>query len=209
MGIGLCWWHTRMQRNAHYLGYFSSSDARPSKEDAWKIIKKFTSTGDVVLVPGYVSLRQFSDEYSQEMTEALGQWQIVDSFVKQGWIHGLAGSSTAKPEKIVKGMDELSVEVNDKHKLVYQVLEMPGLEAHAWIVSGIQKDQWGYRMQVVDSNFTNMQEARYYSGSTTIEYNGYPNFVPVTEHDGELRSIQKSVTNFCSSIQQPAGLSKL
>jgi hypothetical protein len=92
MNIGMCWWHSRMQRNANYLLDFQSRAAQPTTDQAWQIIKNLSHTDAVQAVGGYPDLSTFYATLSAEMNESIGQWQMSDSFLKFGWANGLASS---------------------------------------------------------------------------------------------------------------------
>jgi hypothetical protein len=49
-------------------------------------------------------------------------------------------------------MDELYDQVQ-KGEVVYQKLQLQGIDAHAWLVIGMVKTRDGYTLKIIDSNF--------------------------------------------------------
>lgn len=202
MSIGLCWWHSRMQRNSNYLLEFQAKAARPNANQSWQIIKNLSRTDQVQVVPGFNNLREFSAVYSAEMTEALGQWQMSDSFLKFGWANGL-GSSQPSAESMSQEMDALYEAVTLKRNVVYQMLKMPGVSAHAWLVTEMKKVPNGYNLKVIDSNSMRVELYSYQRGMTFFNYTiggfGYSNmnFAPHTQRDSELNDYASALNGAC------------
>lgn len=204
MGIGMCWWHSRTQRNSNYLLEFQAQAARPDANQAWQIIKGLSRTDTVQAVPGFSNLSDFSSVYSSEINESMGQWQMADSFLKFGWSEGL-GASEANADSLSQEMDSLYESVVLRKNVVYQMLKMPGVVAHAWLVLNMIKlpANQGYQLAVVDSNAASVQYYMYSRGMTKLNYaiNGFGysdmSFTPNTQRDSELSDYQGAIKAAC------------
>jgi hypothetical protein len=56
---GLCWWHSRFQRNAFYLATYSPDSPRPNESQAKEIIAKIINGDEVVEIPGFENMNSF------------------------------------------------------------------------------------------------------------------------------------------------------
>jgi hypothetical protein len=195
-GGGVCWWHSRFTRSAAYLAIFDPSLPKPSDEEAKKIISRLRDRKGITLIPGFSNLRDFSLSYRDSIQSKLNDWQRSDGILKASWVKGLSGSSDVDPTKLEKTMDELYDRVS-KGEVVYQMLQMPGVIAHAWLVSGMEKTDDGYKLQIIDSNIGN-DEYTYRKGMTQFNYMGYYHFVPYTGQQGEEKKLMSKMTEFCT-----------
>lgn len=198
MGIGLCWWHSRMQRNANYLLAFDPLAYPMKQKEIWTVIKGLSKVNKVQTVRGYQNLEEFSLAHADKMNETLGQWQAADSFFRFNWVNGLSGSSEVKAKELKKQMDALYTRVNRKKEIVYQMLQMPGAEAHAWLVIGMKKTSDGYALEVVDSNTTSLTKFYYTNGMSNFSYYG-KDFVPFTQREDDFKSYFKAINSSCAA----------
>ena len=199
MGIGLCWWHSRMTRNAAYLLDFHPEAEEMSEDQAWKVIKALSSTDQVIPVNGYKNLSDFSKDYAADMEESLGEWQMAESFFQAGWANGINGGTTTDPQNLKNIMDETYERVNTKKEAVYEMLKMPGLEAHAWIVLAMEKNPTGYILSVIDSNTLWVDRYQYRTGDTHFRYYGMYDFVPHVQRTSDFADYHKAISSFCAS----------
>ncbi len=196
MTIGLCWWHTRYQRNSDYLIQFDPSSSQ-NADDTAKSIHALTSSKKVVVVKGYSNLNQFSADNAEAMTETLGQWQMVDSFIKMQWFRGLR-STSINDGKLSKQMDDLYHDVGVNKNVVFQMLKMSGLEAHAWLVKNVVATETGYQLEVIDSNFPMAPYLVDYSrGESKLSSDVYGNLAPYPQHQDDLPVYKKAQAAFC------------
>ncbi len=197
---GVCWWHSRFTRNATYLAIYRPDLPRPSAEEAKRIIKDIRKGNDLVVIPGYSSLREFSGYggFGSLIQDELERWQKSDGFIRQQWIVGLAGSSSTTAEKMKEIMDELYSYVEVQGNVAYQKLQLPGVVAHAWLVVGVDKTNDGYDLTVVDSNYSNPYTVSYYEGMTHLNYAGFGSFVPYLEREREMNSLKRVVAKKCN-----------
>lgn len=194
---GVCWWHSRFTRNALYLAVYRPDLRRPTRSQAIDIIDDIRDGDRVVTIPGYSNLREFSRDFQREIQDELEAWQKVDGFIKQQWIVGLWGSTEKDADDLMDDMDELYEYVALDKNVAYQKLQLPGIVAHAWLVTDIHKTSRGYDLEVHDSNYYGTRTIPYKVGMTQFHYGGYGEFVPYTERKRELRGLKKVVRRFC------------
>lgn len=202
-GGGTCWWHSRFTRAALYQAVFDPSLPKPELKEAKKLITRIRNRAGMTLIPGYRNLRELSYDFPNEIQDKLNDWQKADGAFKATWVKGLSGKPEVAPEKLSVQMDELFVRVN-RGEIVYQMLQMPGITAHAWLVTGMKKTADGYELNVVDSN-TGNDTYFYREGMTTFNYMGWYKFVPYTGQEGEERKLRERMSDFCKekSLETP------
>ena len=190
---GVCWWHSRFQRNAAYLTAYAPQKERPTEAEAKEIIKDIRFGRKVIEIPGFDSFYDFSRAHRGLIQKRLNAWQRKDGFVNQQWIVGLAGASKTSPKKLKKKMDDLYKDVQNG-EVVYQKLQIKGIVAHAWLVIGMEKTHNGYEIAVIDSNSpTRTSFYHYKEGSTNLNYPYWGQFVPYTGRKAELRRLKRVV----------------
>ena len=195
---GVCWWHSRLTRKFAYLAIYRPDLPKPTSEEASKIIRRIR-LGNVTEVPGVRNLNEFSREYSTEVQDRLEKWQIGDGFVRQQWTVGLWGSSKTSAAKLKKRMDELYEYVEVEGNLAYQMLQIKGIDAHAWLVLNMKKTSNGYKMEVLDSNYSSTNTISYTYGQERIR--SYGGLVPITGKKRELKRLKKAVKKYCKKTK--------
>lgn len=194
-GGGVCWWHSRFTRAAAYLAVFDPSLPRPTEEEAQDIINTLRDRKRVVVIPGYQNLYEFSRVHREKIQDKLNDWQRSDGVLKASWIQGLQGSSETEASKLQTLMDELFERVS-AGEVVYQKLQMPGVVAHAWLVTGMEQTRDGYRLTVVDSN-VGRANYTYRQGMTSFNYHGWYQFVPYTHQTKEEEKLREKLADYC------------
>jgi hypothetical protein len=197
---GVCWWHSRFQRNALYLTIYKPELKKPTKKEAKRLIDAIVHTSRVTVIPGFKNFQEFTATYAQEIQSALNAWQIRDGFIKQAWIDGLWGSTHQESDKLKRNIDKLYVEVEKKYRIVYVKLQIPGIDAHAWLIVDMVKTATGYEITYIDSNAPN-QTLTYNYKYGDITFDGgfyYGDMIPYTRHFEELRKIQVEMLRFCN-----------
>ena len=197
LNAGVCWWHSRFQRNSMLLAKFRPNLPAPTTKEAKKIIKAIRKGKKVVEVPGFKNMRNFSYYYSNEIQRELEKWQKGDGILRQQWIVGLAGSHEISAEKLSKKMDELYDYVKVQGNIAYEKLQIDGIDAHAWIVGDMERTSRGYDLKVLDSNYQQTQVYKYRRGMTSFHHNYYGTFVPYLERKREYKKVLKTVSKYC------------
>lgn len=199
---GVCWWHSRFTRSAAYLAIFDPSLPRPSQDEAKSIISHLRKRAGVITVPGFRNLMEFSAYYQNEIQDKLEDWQKTDGVLKVSWIQGLKGDHDVNPEKLERKMNALYERVS-QGEVVYQVLQMPGITAHSWLVVGMTQKNSGYEIKVLDSNFGNIETYIYIPGMTEFSYYGGTKFVPYTGQEKEERKLREKLMKECNQTVSP------
>ena len=196
---GVCWWHSRFQRNALYLTIFKPELAKPTEDEARDIIKQIRAAKNIVTIPGYSNFREFTYDFEALVQRELEKWQKGDGFIRMAWTKGLAGKSEVEADKLKANMDAIYEEVELKKNIAYNKLQIPGIDAHAWLVVKMIKRENGYDLTVLDSNFPNMTETyNYREGDTYLNYHGIFKFVPYLERTNEMEQINNVINKFCN-----------
>ena len=220
---GVCWWHSRLQRRMTYLADFRPDLPKPSEKEVKKILRKIKRGKKVITVPGYKNLAEFSDDHAPLIQKSLNAWIFGDSFLRQQWVNGLKGKTTLSPEKMKVHLEKMYEDFQEAGGPVVQMLQMPGVMAHAWILNDmVRVSPTEYQIEVIDSNAPNItSKYSLYTNQTSMlpigrvkdtskglnnnsfpAFDYYDNFIAYTKYDGELRKLQKAVENFCSDIDE-------
>jgi hypothetical protein len=206
---GVCWWHSRFQRNALYLTIFKPQLPKPSDKELSKIIRNIRTAEQVVVIPGFKNFAQFSDAYEVEIQKELEYWQKLDGIARFAWIKGLSGSAEVAPEKLNKMMDQLYTDVEVNKNIAYNMLQIPGIVSHAWLVVHMEKVSGGYNLEILDSNFARRTEIyRFRAGDTRLSYHAYFNFVPYLMQTSEMDVIKRAQLKLCNPAEYAAIIAK-
>lgn len=203
---GVCWWNSRFERKAAYLTFYRPDLPKPSKEKGRYLIGLIRAGKFIVEIPGYENLSEFTKDFAEDFQDSMNHWQISDGIFGGGFVNGLVGSTETRPESFKKIMDETYENVISQKKIAFHILQMPGLDAHAWLVLGMRKTDDGYQMQVADSNDTSVTSlVNYRYGMTQLDYidegESTLSFVPylpkayVNEGDRTIQTLRKGCRN--------------
>lgn len=199
---GVCWWHSRFQRNSLYLTVYRPGEERPSQAELEKIIAKIRTGNSVVVIPGYSDFSEFSYKNQKFIQKELENWQKLDGFAKFGWVSGISGSEVVSANELKKMMDELYQNVEVEGNIAYQKLQIKGITAHAWLVVNMKQVNGGYDLEVLDSNFPSSTGFyRYRSGQTNFEHPYYGKFTPYLERSDEMKAIKMAVMKQCNPAE--------
>jgi hypothetical protein len=203
---GVCWWHSRFQRNALYLTIFHPEEYRPTQSRVLKIIKKIRSGDEVVEIPGFSNFNDFSATYKHEIQKELNKWQKNDGVTKFNWVVGLSGESVSTPKKMKEMMDELYQYVEVEGNIAYQKLQIKGIIAHAWLVVKMKpyyKDGYrdGYDLKIIESNYPSITMTyQYREGQTSFIYSHFGSFTPYLERKSELSKMKGVIAKRCNQL---------
>lgn len=196
---GVCWWHSRFQRNILYLSIFRPDLEKLTRtEDIQNIIHQVRLGNSVVTIAGYANFAEFSTINQKLIQEELDDWQLYDGVVLGSWIDGLKGETKVKPELLKIMMDEVYNYVEVENKIAYLKLQIKGISAHAWLVVGFKKGRNGYEVGLIDSNNPRMTENYSYKyGEDSFSFKSYGNFVPYLEFKREELRLLSVAKTFC------------
>lgn len=195
---GVCWWHAKFQRHLFYLSIFKPYEPVPSPQKIMSIIHNIRLGREVVTIPGYFSVKDFTTQNQQSIQRELEAWQIFDGVILSQWIDGINGKTKVRPSVLKEKMDELYQYVEVKKKVAYQKLQIKGLTSHAWLVVSVKPMPSGYDLEVLDSNYPGEPQIYSYKyGDDSFYIKAYGNFVPYLEYTREETRILNVGKSFC------------
>ena len=195
---GVCWWHSRFQRNVLYLAVFRPDLAKPNARDLKKLIKEIRRGENVFTIPGFANFAEFSKYAQKDIQAELNDWQIYDGVVLGSWMDGLQGDTRIEPSKLKISLDQLFTYVETKQKVAYQKLQIKGITSHSWLVMGMRSMPNGYEVGYVDSNNPNQcQNYSYKNGEDSFFIKGYGNFVPYLGFTREEERLVTAARTYC------------
>lgn len=195
---GVCWWHSRFQRNALYLTIYDPSLPLPTKEEARKLVKQIREADHMVVIPGYRNFSEFASDQKHLIQRELEKWQKGDGVIRFAWVNGLSGKAENKAEKLKAMMDKIYEDVEVKNNISYNKLQIPGIVAHAWLVIHMVKVDGGYDLEILDSNFNEKTSIyKYREGATSFNYHASFPFSPILDYTVEMKKINKVISKEC------------
>ena len=198
---GVCWWHSRLTRIAQYLAIFNPNEKPVTDDQAYAQVKRLRQ-GRPTTINGFKNLYDFSLVHQAAIQKNLEEWQILNGGFQLGFLDGLTGSTNVPSTELKSIMDETYKIFQNTQKPLYQVLQLPGILAHAWLITDMQPTPTGYNFSVVDSNYSYLQNWDYQNGSTGFYYGSMP-FVAYTTTRGvaEEVSLSQRLDETCSQTK--------
>ncbi|MBC7427042.1 MAG: hypothetical protein H7336_00430 [Bacteriovorax sp.] len=195
---GVCWWHSRFQRNILYLSIFRPELNKPTASEVRALIKEIRAGESVVMIPGFANFAEFSTTYSKEILAELESWQLYDGVILGSWIDGLKGDTKVRSEELQKMMATTFKYVEVNKKIAYQKLQIKGITSHAWLIVGMIPGPNGFEIGLIDSNNPRMSENYSYKiGDVSFHEKSYGNFVPYLEFTREEERLISAGKSFC------------
>lgn len=196
---GVCWWHSRFQRNILYLSIFRPDLPKPNSINEIQVIIHQVRLGNsVVTIPGYANLADFSADNQKLIQAELNDWQLYDGVVLGGWIDGLKGSTKVPGDQLKNMMNEVFQYVAVNKKIAYEKLQIKGITSHAWLIVGMKRMPSGFDLGIIDSNNPRMSELYSYKiGDESFNVSGYGDFVPYLEFKKEEQRLVDTGRSFC------------
>ena len=179
------------------LARFRPNFRVPDEDRVAEIVKAIRKGKEVVEIPGYHNMREFSYQNAGAIQRELEKWQKSDGIIRQQWLIGLAGTSSTTVKKLEKKMKELYQYVKVEGNIAYEKLQIKGIDAHAWLVADMVKTSRGYDLKVLDSNYQRTHKYTYTRGMTSFYHSYYGNFVPYRERKREYKKTLKVVKKYC------------
>jgi hypothetical protein len=197
---GVCWWHSRFQRNIFYLSIFRPDLPRlVNQQEISKIIHQIRLGTSVVTIPGHANFSEFSEANQKLIQYELNDWQLYDGVILGSWINGLKGDTKVNPEVLKTMIDDLYEYVEIQKKVAYQKLQIKGITSHAWLIIGMKKTETGHEIGLLDSNNPRMsQNYSYKFGDNSFFTKSYGNFVPYLEFKREELRITTVAKKYCN-----------
>lgn len=197
---GVCWWHSRFQRNMAYLAIFKPESPIIPKKEIRNLLNQIRNGKTVVIVPGFLNVKDFTQYYQKEIQGLLNDWQILEGGLQGGWQRGIQGKTSLDPKVLSPMMDRLYDYVENQKKIAYQKLQIKGITAHAWLVHRMKKMEDGYILSYVDSNAPQEVLTYHYKYTDRSFFiKGYGNFVPYLEFVKEEERLTTVAKNYCQT----------
>lgn len=196
---GVCWWHSRFQRNALYLTIFKAENPRDSDDVLRTKIKQIRNGKQIVVINGFEDFFEFSSEKEKLIQRELEKWQKSDGIIKFKWVQGLRGKPTLEPQQMRAMLDDLYERVVTNGQITYQKLQFKGIGAHAWLVVDMERTFNGYRLYVIDSALpTDILVYDYVQGMTAFDHALFGRFAPRTEFENETTQVLDVIRRNCN-----------
>ena len=196
---GVCWWHSSLTRASSYLAYFSPNKSKPSIAEVRNILKRLSTYSEVVEIPGYENLYEFSKDFKGEIISHLEsmQWSEIRNIESRG----LSGSSSSAADMRAQ-IERAYTDVTLHKDPVYMMLQIPGVDAHAWIIYDVKKTDVGYDLYVIDSNYELNTIWRYKHGMKNfnlLTQSGAIPFVPYvnSREKAQLAQMKTTLNRLC------------
>lgn len=199
-GGGVCWWHSRFQRNALYLTIYQPKLPKPKRAEVITLINQIRKAEKVITIAGYENFSEFAEENQNLIQSELERWQKSDSILHFSWLKGLSGKAVNSQEKMKEIMDAIYEEVEIQKNIAYTTVQIKGVAAHSWLVVRMNKTEDGYELEVLDSNLSDQTMFyNYQHGDTHLVYKGTPSFhfTPILGYTEEMKKINEIITNRC------------
>lgn len=201
MNGGVCWWHSRLTRIAQYLAVFNPAGKPLTDNEAYGQVKRLRQ-GKPTTFSGFKNFYDFSIVHSEAIQKNLEEWQITNGGFQLGFLDGLSGSSFVSAKEMKTIMDSNFDLFQTTQKPIYQVLQLPGLTAHAWLIIDMVPTLNGYQFDVVDSNYMPIQSWTYKNGDTGFYFGRSP-FVAYTTNRGldEEKLLTQRLESACLDVK--------
>jgi hypothetical protein len=163
----------------------------------WKLIGE----NSVVELRGYKSIHDFTDRNEDLIHAKMKWWQGLEAL---GAIRGLEGSPTVSASKMKKLMAKVYDFVEKKKYIAYEMLQLEGVSAHAWLVTQIKPlyenvIQTGYELSIIDSNLPSETVQYVYRYGDTHFYDMYYGyFTPYLQWKSSLKRYLSDIYHYCS-----------
>ncbi len=193
---GVCWWHSRFTRNALYLAYFEPDAPPPDPGETLTIAYSIMRASRVVRIPGYRCLADFSRDHRAMIQKMLERWQLYDGIVRFAWVNGLTGASRLPPGSMAGLMESILAGLA-LQGIMYVKFQTPGIDAHALLLTGIEKLPDGKLLvSYLDSNTHGEDVMEYRPGLDRLTLATGSTGVPYPQRARELAKISGVIRRF-------------
>lgn len=200
LDMGVCWWHSRFERASNYLAIFIPSQPKPTAKIAREIISKLITRKQVVVIPGYKNLHEFSEAYRGTLVTALSKWQLKDGLINQFWYINITANSSLTPSQMKARMDQIYAKFKNTNMLTTIVLKGTAV-MHMWNIADMTPTVEGYKLTITDSNIIKEPKIIFYANGDTTLFDTTPpesQYVPeLFLNDLDLNRIIKTREEFC------------
>lgn len=200
---GVCWWHSRLTRIAQYMAVFNPDLPQLSEDEAYFQVHRLRQ-GKPTTFNGFANFYEFSLVHKKAIQDVLEEWQVINGGFQFGFLDGLRGSTSLPPDEYKAMMDETYELFQRTRKPIYQMLQVPGITAHAWILIDIVRTTTGYKYEVIDSNYSFVMIRNYIIGERHYSDFKWPMAIPYTTRSGlaEEKLLSDRLSDICSSSKR-------
>lgn len=195
---GVCWWHSRLARLFTQLAIFQPELPKPTTNIQVDQLLTNLVNYKVTQIPGYSNLSEFSKEWESTFQRFLNRWQVRDGVEHLSWIDGLKGDSKTTPEALWITVYEIYSRIHYNHEIVFAMLQLPGITAHAWLITKATLTDSGVLLRYYDSNSWSLGHYLYRFGDQTfVGPNKSTYFVPYVQKSNEFEAARDAARSFC------------
>lgn len=195
LGIqGVCWWHSRLERNAIYLADFRPELPRLTPAQVPHLIRKLLRGKSILTIPGFKNLAEFTDFYRLPIQKELLRFRNRSILMDQAWTRKILRPVRLSSEKVAKTIEETQALLK-AGDIPYWLLQMTTTEAHSWLILGIEETQTGARLTVLDSNENGQKQVVYETGDRFLDMN----HVPFIDRKNETRRFRRLIQRACEN----------
>jgi hypothetical protein len=174
----------------------------PTPDEARLINQRLAVGKRVVEIPGYLSFADYTRDFADLIQKKLEQWQLVDGFLLQQWIRGLSGHWSLPTEKLKTQLLKIYSEVEEKNRITWVMLQVPGVASHAWLIVRMAHLIDGFLIEYIDSNHPGeIRQTAFHDGMESLETSVGP-AVPYIGRTGDFARIAKAQTRYCAAVSQ-------
>ncbi|HXH73564.1 MAG TPA: hypothetical protein VNJ08_01265 [Bacteriovoracaceae bacterium] len=217
---GMCWLHTRLQRQFTYLANYEPKAKRPTHEEAMEIIDRIVQRKGVTVIPGFNDLYDFSAKYEKELTKAIDVmgWKCVAN--PNDCLSRVADSYVNTPAELKSTMDTFySRTLNNpgaihsiKTRVIGESIKYSSpLSAHSLNILAMEPIRGksniigapgpieGYKMRIIDPNLQHKVETVTYKHNDTTLKAGGLTILPYTHYavDGDIPLMTGQIDDYC------------
>jgi hypothetical protein len=199
---GLCWWHSRLQRSLIYLANvrpLKNGEKPMSNFEINQAINKLIAESAVVELRGYSSVFEFTRNNQDIIHSKMKWWQAIEAL---NGVQGLKGTPVVSAAKMQQLMTTLFNAVENKRFVAYQMLQYPGITAHAWLVSHITPIYEnlvfaGYELSTIDSNYPVLTKKFIYRPGQTHFKGDFGDFTPYLQWQSSMKRYTTALFKHC------------
>jgi hypothetical protein len=203
--LGVCWWHSRLQRSSVFLARYAPDQPRPTPEEAEKILESLRLMHRVVTIPGHANFESFTLDHPEQVQRLLDRWQKSDGFFHFSWIRGISGTSSLPPKQMRQQMQRIFRAYLSSPVPIWLMAQIRGISAHSVLVKKMSRTEQGFKLWVIDSNRPGQTlELVYQDGDRHIRTPaGNYTFVPYLGFQNDFRRMATAIREHCGKTQQP------
>lgn len=211
---GLCWLHSRLQRNFAYLALWRPDLAEPSRPQILAIIDRIAHRRGVTEIPGFRNLGEFSLRFEAELVDAMVRMgvecvvntndclaRIDDSYRPSP--QEFAGQMMWIYERYIQNPGEIIFVRTRALEFEHHVLRFFG--AHSALILKMRplnaspfSANTGFEVEYIDSSdASHIMRSIYHFGDTSIHGLSDHVWHSHYEYEGDIREMREQIRSYC------------